>query len=80
MSELPSKRSFARYAGQPACVSSVVSLFKKYIIENEGKETMNHINLYLDIEAYYNISDSGGAAGVKNSKQKKDIQSSFVYK
>ena len=59
---------------------SVVSLFKKYIIENEGKETMNHINLYLDIEAYYNIAEAGGAAGAKSTKQKKDIQSSFVYK
>lgn len=62
------------------CSLSIVSLFKKYIMDNEGKETMNHVNLYLDIDAYYNIAEGTGAAAAKNTKQKKDIQASFIYK
>ncbi|ELU03775.1 hypothetical protein CAPTEDRAFT_221083 [Capitella teleta] len=54
----------------------VISLFKKYLAENEGKDSTNMVNLYLDIDVYHSISEGGA----KSNKQKKDTQASFIFK
>ena len=50
----------------------MIGLFKKYLNENEGKESINMLNLYLDVDAYMNINKD------KNEKQKKDVQANFI--
>ena len=40
----------------------------------EGKEAINHLNLFLDIDAYNNLGDG------RTAKQKKDIQASHINK
>ncbi len=50
-------------------------MFKKYLTENQGREVINIVNMYLDIDAYLGINVSD-----KNGKQKKDIQAGFIYK
>ena len=54
--------------------SSVVSLFKKFITENENRDLLNVVNLYLDIEAYYTISSE------KSGRTKRDTHANFINK
>ena len=57
------------------CIFSMIAMFKRYLTENEGREVINIVNLYLDIDAYLSINK-----GDKNSKQKQDLQAGFIYK
>jgi hypothetical protein len=60
----------------PLC-SSVISLFKKYLNENEGKDATNCVNCFMDVDAYLGIEGGGAAKAVK---QKKDTQASYIFK
>ena len=53
----------------------MVSLFKKFLTENEGREATNMVNLYMDIEALNNIAQND-----KKTKMKKEAQASIIYK
>ena len=50
-------------------------MFKKYVSETEGKEVMNALNLYLDIDAYNALSDGKGA-----NQKKRDLQANNIHK
>ncbi|CAH1792455.1 unnamed protein product [Owenia fusiformis] len=54
----------------------VISLFKKYMAENETRERMNLLNLYLDVDAYKSM----GAKTDPKDKKKKDLQSNYIFK
>jgi len=52
-----------------------MSMFKKYMVESEGREAINLLNLYLDVEVFNSISQ-----GERGGKQKKDVQAQFISK
>ena len=58
----------------PIRLRSMMNMFKKYLIEMEGKDAVNHVNLYLDVDAYFSLADA------KNARQKKDAQANTIYK
>ncbi|KAI0239141.1 hypothetical protein LSAT2_010110 [Lamellibrachia satsuma] len=53
---------------------SMMTLFKKFIQENEGKEALNLLSLYLDIEVYHHMATEG------KSKKQRDTHATFIYK
>ena len=53
----------------------MIALFKRYLTENESREAVNVVNLFLDVEAYLSIKP-----GDKNSKQKQELQAGFIHK
>ena len=53
---------------------SVMTMFKKYIQENEAKEEMNVLSLYLDIDAYNHMTSDGKV------RKQKDTHATFICK
>ncbi|KAK2187817.1 hypothetical protein NP493_153g02003 [Ridgeia piscesae] len=53
---------------------SVMTMFKKHIQENEGKDELNLLSLYLDIEVYHHMATEG------KSKKQRDTHATFIYK
>ena len=51
-----------------------MTMFKKYIQENEGKEEMNVLSLYLDIDAYNHMTSDGKV------RKQKDTHATFICK
>jgi len=50
----------------------MMSMFKKYLIDNEARDYINGVNLYHEIDVYHKTDTK--------PKTKKDIQASFIFK
>ena len=56
------------------CIFSVMTMFKKYLADKEGKDSVNPLHLYMDIDTYNNTVDNTPA------KYKKRTQANFIQK
>ena len=52
----------------------MVALFKKYVLESEGKDVMNLVNFYLDAEAYHKLSTD------TKPRSQRDVHAAFIHK
>ena len=51
-----------------------MTMFKKHLQENEGKDELHLLSLYLDIEVYHHMATEG------KSKKQRDTHATFIYK
>ncbi|XP_067943114.1 regulator of G-protein signaling 22-like [Watersipora subatra] len=51
---------------------TMMTMFKKYLVDNEARDFINAVNLYHEIDVYHKTESK--------PKTKKDLQATFIYK